>query len=639
MGACASREIHGRSVPVGNSEDPDESPVFVNSIRLKENGGSPMSTLRCQPDSRTTTAMLDRCAVMYENCDAFGERRRLNEDEFGEYVWMKFPAFRQRCLDFAAGMQGLGLSKGDKVAIFCQNSLVWQTVHFGLHYLGAVPVAVNATTSVDEAALITRHSECKAVVVRQQNVQQVREIAPDMLAICVCDVVGDEVLSVEEVIRRGRSNKEFTPYQADPKDTAIIMYTSGAMGSPKGCVLTHENIIAGAAGLSVTGISLGPGDTFFSFLPLGHVYELCVELMMTGQGVRIGFFSGDRRDMLVDAQELQPTVFCGVPRMFRRIVEKIKVDIDNSSPVLRWILKWAINVRMHTSDANSLFLDMTLFSRFKELLGGKVRVIVSGGAPILSEHCQLLKATITPNVIQGYGATEFASAGCVQEVGASTPMTVGPVNVATDMKFRRVEGMDYDPKADPPSGELLFRGPAVFPGYYKDDKATSEAMSDGWFASGDVGSLTSDGQIEIIDRVSLFVKLSHGEFISLSKLSNIYSHAFGVAHAYVFADSHHSQPVAVVVPNQTMTEDWCARGITDFEHSKYAKSELLEHLAATAEKSKLRPFECLLDILLESEVFTVENGLLTASQKLQLQSLRLKYEVRLLELYDNQPEL
>ena len=443
---------------------------------------------------------------------------------------------------------------------------------------------------------------------------------------------------IDDVIARGRENKSFVRYEADAKDIAMIMYTSGTMGSPKGCVLSHENLIAGAAGLGSARTGLGTGDTFYSYLPLAHAYDLCAEFTMLAQGVRIGFCSGGSREFLSDVVELQPTILCAVPRVLNRIVDEIRKEIDAASPLIRMVINWAISMKseaIKAGDAHSLFADAVLFPQFRDSLGGRIRIIVSGGAPLLPRNYELLRAVICPNIIQGYGATEFSSAGCVQEVGATNPMTVGPVSIVADMKFRRVEGMDYNPQGNPPSGELMFRGPFVFQGYYKDEQATQEVFFDGWFASGDVGCLTSDGEVQIIDRVKQFVKLSHGEYISLSKLSHIYSGTAGLKNVFVFADSHHNQPVAVVVPSDELIEEWRGRGIVNFANSECAKAEILKGMKERWESAGLRGFERILDIIIEPVSFTQENGLLTASSKLQIRSLRTKYEARLLELYSS----
>jgi long-chain acyl-CoA synthetase len=156
---------------------------------------------------------------------------------------------------------------------------------------------------------------------------------------------------------------------------------------------------------------------------------------------------------------------------------------------------------------------------------------------------------------------------------------------------------------------------------------------DGWFASGDVGCLTSDGQLEIIDRVKQVLKLSQGEYIAPETLAMLYSQTRGVQYIYVFADSHHSQPVAVVVPTEAAVADWAARRISDIANSETVKHDILKSLGEKAEELGLRPFEKILDLIVETVMFTPENGMLKESLEPYLPALRSKYEARLLELY------
>ena len=181
-------------------------------------------------------------------------------------------------------------------------------------------------------------------------------------------------------------------------------------------------------------------------------------------------------------------------------------------------------------------------------------------------------------------------------------------------------------------GELLIRGPHVFKGYYKNEELTKEAMVDGeWFATGDIVQLTPHGVIQIIDRAKQLVKLSQGEYLSITTLNDTYSSAQGVANIYIYADSHHDAPAAVVVPTPALINKWKAQGITDPANSKAAKDELLKNLEDCHKEQSLRGFERLKTIIIETENFTVENGLITPSMKPQWQSLRKKYECRLLE--------
>ncbi|OHS95148.1 AMP-binding enzyme family protein [Tritrichomonas foetus] len=671
-------------VPIEPPSNPNESSVYINSIRLKENGGLPITTPRCQPNSLTITDILDTSASIYRNNDCVGERIVNTDGSYGRYKWQTYSEFRELCLQFAAGLQSIGIKKGDKIGIFSHSCIFWQVAFFGSLYIGATPVTVYESFGADAAEYIIKHSRCSCLIINGQNMESAKSFLPKIHVkhlVVIAHLATPPFICIDDIIEKGieySSNSYFQRYRPEPDDVAIIMYTSGSSGVPKGCVLTHKNLVAGATGLGSAGTSMTTRDTYFSYLPLAHIYELCCQIIMLAQGVRIGFFSGDTRAIYKDCKALQPTVMCGVPRIFNRLVDSIKKAIEEMHPLLKWLMMWAIDTKskqLFSHEHHSLFMDYFLFPRFREELGGRLRLIVIGGAPILPEIYDLLRAIITPNIIQGYGLTEICAAGCLTEIGNENPASVGAVSIASDMKFRRVEGMDYDPTAAQPSGELLFRGPSIFKGYLADNQhnhhkqelhenecftdtlnndsfnQNNDNDSDGigedgfglmedesfdgeWYATGDIGFLNTEEHVQIIDRVKQLVKLSHGEYISLTNLSEKYCTTPGVKYIYVFADSHHNQPVAVVIPTQNCIDDWVGRGIKTYQSSEIAKSEVLKKLSMTAEHLNLRRFERIFDVILEPDIFSVQNGLLTPSMKPHIYQFRMKYEARLLELYN-----
>ncbi|OHT04472.1 hypothetical protein TRFO_28034 [Tritrichomonas foetus] len=824
MGLNFSQETKAQSVPFEKPSSDDESWVYINSIRLKENGGRPITTFRIQPNSKTITAIVETSAKLFRDLPCLGERSVDENGNYGLYYWISYHDFYEKCLHFASGLEALGIEKGDRVGIYSPSCAEWQISFIGILFVGAIPVTVYESFGNDAARFIIEQSRLKVMILDSKNISNANEFlekvpfANDLIKIVIkhsnfvnTPFNDDKKFFLHSDIIENGKNREFHPFKPKPDDIAIIMYTSGTVPTtPKGCVLTHRNLVAGATGLGSAGSSINTKDTYFSYLPLAHIYELCCHLIMFAHGVRIGFYSGDVRDIFRDCKCLQPTIVCGVPRVFNRLVDIIKRRLNQMNPIVRWATLWAIDMKsriLSNKENYSMFVDFTLLRDFMEELGGRLRIVVVGGAPILPEIYNLLRATITPNLIQGYGLTEISAAGCVSDVRDSNPASVGPVSIAVDMKFRRVEGMDYDPTAREPSGELLFRGSTLFKGYlitrprypqseniyesdsnliskvnspdnsdsddfltnnenhvydsnlnqedqsnicfkkrkefdiaiekdktddnkkfennhsfdniegiikaddnkrrfdkdktnenvnsqnvnqnctfinsYNDNNEneninleyklgklpdshfsrSKKAMSnhfqenylcwlersdssydfndidieidssdfiDGeWYPTGDIGILNPDGRVQIIDRVKQLVKLSHGEYISLSNLSTIYGSAPGVKYIFVYADSHHNQPVAVVVPTDGLIADWCGRGITSFQTSSIAKSEMMSNLNETADKINLRSFEKMYDIILDNDAFSM----ISPSLKPHIRELRAKYEGTLLELY------
>jgi long-chain acyl-CoA synthetase len=278
-------------------------------------------------------------------------------------------------------------------------------------------------------------------------------------------------------------------------------------------------------------------------------------------------------------------------------------------------------------------LDQVL-APFRAALGDRIRLIVSGGAPILKETFEFIRSAITPSIVQGYGLTECSASLAVQEYPEKDPTNVGGITIASECKLRKVPDLNYDPRGSPMCGEILVRGPHIFREYYKEQELTAEALVDGeWLATGDVGKI-QNGVLSIIDRVKQLVKLSQREYISVTTLNDLYSMADGVASIFVYADSLHDTPGAVVVPTQDRLDAWKAAGITDVVTSAVARDEILAELQKVHVKYKLMGFQRISAVLLELEEFTVENRLLTPSFKPQWQALRKRYQQEMVNLLD-----
>lgn len=302
------------------------------------------------------------------------------------------------------------------------------------------------------------------------------------------------------------------------------------------------------------------------------------------------------------------------------------------------MIRWAIQQKtkaFEKGENTSLLLDEFIFQNFRNVLGGRVYAFISGGAPILSEVFHFLRATVTPLFIQGYGLTETYSTGTVSWVGKQDPSSVGFAFVMTQFKLRKVNGMEYDPHANPPSGEVLLRGPSMFQGYYKNEELTKEVLDeDGWLATGDIGQLNSVGDLTIVDRVKMLIKLSQGEYISLTNLTDKYGETKNTSGVFVFADCYHDYPVAVVIPDEKSITNWKNQGIPNFKESQVAIQEVLNNLNEVHTRFKMTGIEKIRKVILDDEEFTIADGTLTPSMKPKFGSLKLKYENTLLALYD-----
>ena len=644
MGQIQSVDVEPVCVPIPGSETEEHSVIFRNKHVFVENGGEYIATFRSQPDAKTMIEILRGSSIKFANEPVYGQRPKLGEEKWGDFKFLTFKEFYDQALAFGRGMLELGFKKGDKVGIYASNCTYWQTIAYGCASVGLIFVPVYDSLGPTAAEYIIEHCEAKALFTSDFKFENSKLLCQKENSLTHLVTLFDEkpefetdkkYLTMKEIIELGR-NSALESNFASPDDTALIMYTSGSTGTPKGCVLTHSNIIAGAAGFSCLGIGVQPGECYFSFLPLAHIYALVCEIICVNQGAAIAHGRGPIKYLMEDIQLLRPTMMTVVPRILNTIYNVMQEKIKQQKPFVQKLINAAIKHKAVNAMHNkpySLLADM-LLGKFREALGGRIRIIVNGGAPVQPEVFEFICAAITPNILQGYGLTETAAGVAVQQVPATNGLTVGPPGLSCEVCMRPVPDRDYDIHAEYPCGELLVRGPIVFKGYYKQDDLTKESLlPGGWFATGDIVKLTEEHDLQIIDRAKFLVKLCQGEYVSITTLSELYSQAEGIGCIYIYANPMYQYLSAVVFPTQKIKDKWAAAGINDIENSEVCKKEILENLAKVHEQRKMRGFERIKYLIIDQQEPTVENGLLTPSMKPQFAKMKKLYEDRLLELY------
>ena len=337
-----------------------------------------------------------------------------------------------------------------------------------------------------------------------------------------------------------------------------------------------------------------------------------------------GYWRGDVKLLMDDAKVFQPTIFMAVPRILERVSDGVQTKLAAGSSVLRGLFNGAFALKRALLNAGlshwaSGLLTNFTFSSIRGALGGRVRFIVSGGAPLPAHVEEFCSCCLAP-VLQGYGLTESCAASFICLPDPAMANTVGPPLKSTEFRLESVPDLQYDALADPPKGEILLRSPMLFSEYFKDPEKTREVIdADGWFHTGDVGTITHHGCLKIIDRTKNIWKLSQGEYIAVEYLEGIYSRSPSVEQIWVYGDSQHAFLVAVVVPKHA------ARGLQE--------SEILKELSQTCTAAKLKGFERIKAIHLESEPFSVENDLLTATLKMKRPQLKKKYGKEISAMY------
>uniref|UniRef100_A0AAR2JF17 Long-chain-fatty-acid--CoA ligase n=1 Tax=Pygocentrus nattereri TaxID=42514 RepID=A0AAR2JF17_PYGNA len=433
------------------------------------------------------------------------------------------------------------------------------------------------------------------------------------------------------------SLKEAEPPHAD--DLAIICFTSGTTGNPKGAMLTHRNIVSNvSAFVKMTEVNAVTKHRLFSSLAAPHSFFTGVMLV---HGGRIGYFQGDIRKLMDDLTTLRPTVFPVVPRLLNRMFDKILGQA--STPLKKWILNFAFRRKeaemMSGIMRRNSFWDKIIFKKVQASVGGCVRLMMTGAAPISASVLTFLRAALGCQFYEGYGQTE-CTAGCTITLsGDWTGGHVGPPMPCSYVKLVDVAEMNY--LAVNGEGEVCVKGPNVFKGYLKDPEKTDEALDqDGWVHTGDIGKWLPNGTLKIIDRKKHIFKLAQGEYIAPEKIENVYIRSEAVVQAFVHGDSLQACLVAIIVPDPDFLPNWASKkgfhgSYEELCNNKAVKDAILEDIVKIGKESGLRSFEQVKDIALYAELFSIQNGLLTPTLKAKRTELRNHFRQQIDQLYSN----
>ncbi|CAK9808994.1 Fatty acid CoA ligase Acsl3 [Anthophora quadrimaculata] len=464
---------------------------------------------------------------------------------------------------------------------------------------------------------------------------------------------GVKLIPFSEVIKKGNSSTApLLPPQSN--DTAIIMYTSGSTGVPKGVILSHLNIISTLKAFC-DAVEIKSDDVFLGFLPLAHVFELLAESVCLLTGVPIGYSSPltmidssskIQRGSKGDASVLHPTCLTAVPLILDRISKGINEKVKKSGTFGQAIFNFAYNYKFKWSKRgyNTPFLDKYIFGAARHVLGGRVRLILCGGAPLTPDTHTQVKICLCVTVTQGYGLTETTSCATVMDKHDRSTGRVGAPTTVCDIRLENWEEAGYRVTDTPfPRGEIVIGGKNVSAGYYKLPEKTKEDFfeEDGrqWFRTGDIGECHADGSIKIIDRKKDLVKLQLGEYVSLGKVEAELKTSPVVENICVYGDSHKAYTVALVVPNQYYLEEIASKlGITgktleELCNDPQIEAAVLQELVEQAKKSNLQRFEIPGAVKLCAEQWSPDMGLVTAAFKLKRKAVQERYQHEINRMY------
>jgi long-chain acyl-CoA synthetase len=590
--------------------------------------------------------------------------RPITDGKAGDYVWINYKQTQEKAATVSAAIRATGTKAGGKVGIYSANCPEWMLVIQACNRTSLIIVPLYDSLGESAVEYTVNHSETTIVFIESSKFAPLSKAIPSIKKnvktvvywgkatesdISGVKSEGVDVYSWDEFLKLGTS-KPVEPVPPKSDSPATIMYTSGTTGNPKGVVLTHANVLATVLGMQTyvkeSKLRYEAGeDNMLSYLTLAHIFGRVAEEFALSMGAHIGYWQGDVKKLTDDVAALKPSLFVAVPRVLERIQSGITAKLQQKSWLVRFVFNvafkfklWSIN-RGNAVDKAAPLLDSILFKTFKQAFGGRVRFIVSGGAPLATHVEKFLAVTLCAPVFQGYGLTETCGASFIALPRSGHSGTVGPPTASFELRFEGSEELGYDPLADPPRGEILVRGPQVFAGYYKDDEKTKESIDkDGWFHTGDVGELTHDGCLKVIDRIKNMFKLAQGEYIAVEKLESAYSETGIVEQIWVYGNSYESYLLAVVVPKERDLKSWASSaGVSgSFEEiCKDPKAEkyICEEINKTGKKHNLRGFERIKAVILDTEQFTVENGLQTPSFKLKRPQLQKHYQKQIDKKY------
>jgi long-chain acyl-CoA synthetase len=542
--------------------------------------------------------------------------------------------------ELARGLAALGLERGDKVALLAETRPEWTLSDGALLAAGCTVVPVYHTNSPEECRYVIEHSGARAIVCEDagqlEKVEAVRAQLPALEHVITIEPTGRTPTLDDIRARAGEVDPDLPAARgrgASRDDVATIVYTSGTTGPPKGCMLTHGNVLSTMEAY-VTQVNLKAPATLFMFLPLAHALARVVQMVSIEVGATLAFWGGDARRLVDDVAAAKPTHFPSVPRVFEKIHARALANGHDGGAAKRRLFDWALRTGRRARAAERggrvppavkvqhAVADRLVLSRVRDLFGGELELALTGAAPIAPEVLEFLDACGVI-VLEGYGMTETCAAATLNSRDALRFGTVG----------RALPGMGVEIAED---GEILLRGPNVFAGYHREDQATREAMAGDAVRTGDLGELDADGFLRITGRKKDIIITSSGKNVTPTNLENALRESRWISQAVVHGDR---RPYLVALltldPDEAPAlaaelgiEPDVRKMATDERVREVLQREVDAANARFARIEQVKRFAVLEDDLSQ------EAGELTPTMKVKRSVVESRYEDRFAELYD-----
>ena len=538
------------------------------------------------------------------------------------------------------GLQSMGVRKDSKIAVISTNNRTeWNICDIGILQIGAQNVPIYPTISEEDYAYVLNHSESEYLFVSDQDVyDKVQKIKGEVASLkevyTFDDIAGAR--NWQEVLDAGKAVEDDSQLQAardmvQETDLATLIYTSGTTGRPKGVMLSHQNISSNAINSAERlPITPGEGAKALSFLPVCHIYERMLQYLYqyTGTGI---YFAESLETISDNLKEVKPDVMSAVPRLLEKVYDKIIAKGADLTGVKKKLFFWAVELGLQYEPygAKGWFYEKKLgiarkliFSKWQEALGGNLKAIASGSAALQPRLARVFNAGGVP-VMEGYGLTETSPVLTVNDMRdrGFKIGTVGKPIAQTDIKIAE-------------DGEIIVKGPQLMMGYYKNQEMTDEVIdSDGYFHTGDIGEIDSEGFLKITDRKKEMFKTSGGKYVAPQLIENQLKQSRFVEQVMVIGDGE-KMPAAFIQLNEDFMADYCERknipydGLNSICQNETIVARVQEevdfHNQKFAKWEKVKRFE------LTPDVWSIEDGHLTPTMKLKRKAIKEKYS----DLYD-----
>lgn len=584
---------------------------------------------------------------------------------------------------FSLGLRNLGVSAGDRVGIFSDNSARWLVTDLGSLKVGAVTVPRGADTDGNELKYILGHSNCGLLVVQNARLLKtavsLRSSLGSLTDLIVLDPDFNEgdpdsrIFTFDQILEGGGdgdSSPTTENYRGpDRGDLATIVYTSGTTGQPKGVMLSHGNILHNVESFP-TRIDVGPNDKFLSILPSWHMFERTVEYCLLAKGACIVYT--DKRRFKKDLQDERPTLLCAVPRLWElihtQIVDAIEGRGDRAKRIAAYSLKTGRAYRraLRTLRGQKLLLgenpppppsflertksalqllflspgrlvaDRFFFRKVRGVTGGNLKIAISGGGALCPQVEEFFDAIGIP-ILNGYGLTETSPIISVRDPRNNLPGTIGLPLPETDVEVRDEKGR---PLPEGSEGVLCVKGPQIMQGYYQRRDATEEVLSnDGWFNTGDLGRIARGGHLVFTGRSKDTIVLSSGENVQPGPIEKAIGQSSFVEHCVVVGQDQR-QLGALIEPSLKTLENWAKeRGVGHESTQDLLENDAVIELLGSelnrisSVKNGFRAFEVVRNFRILPDPLTVENGALTQTLKVKRKVVMDRYQELIGEMY------